>query len=76
MGDGLQQKPGTIRIVTDLRYPEEAFNLPLGTYVGDNRGGLSFPRAVVDVLASRSETGWREMPDENGERWTVIKITR
>jgi len=60
------------QVVSELASVKAAWDLPVGSIVGDLHGGLTFTDAIAAALESRSSTGWREVRTSECETWTVI----
>ena len=65
-----------VPVITAVRSVEEARSLPVGSLVGDSRGGVTFSDAVAGVLEQRSACGWRDIPGPDAPAWTVIYLNR
>jgi hypothetical protein len=63
-------------VVTRVPTVDAARALPKGTLIGDTHGGLTFSDAVAYALEKRSDRGWFEMMAPDGNRWTVIRLSR
>lgn len=63
-------------IVTKVASSKDVKNLPPGSIVGDQHGGLTFTDAVAAMLESRSAGGWHEIQTPTGQIWTVIVLNR